>query len=103
MLFFAPLQGTTATSARAAMPDFPAGLDTVVYCEQGRIHRRSRALLHACKHLGLGWRLLGLLRYLPAFVTDVGYRIVAWSRYRLFGRYDRCQLPRANDRSRFLP
>ena len=49
------------------------------------------------------WRLVAfLLQVVPRPLRDWGYRLVARHRYRVFGRYDACQLPSEDTRSRFL-
>ena len=49
------------------------------------------------------WRFTGfLLQLVPRRLRDWGYRLVARSRYRIFGRYDACPIPTAETRSRFL-
>ena len=49
------------------------------------------------------WRVLGfLLPIIPRRLRDLGYRIIARNRYRIFGRYDSCPIPTEETRSRFL-
>ena len=43
-----------------------------------------------------------MLRVLPRWLRDLGYDLVARTRYRLFGRYDACPLPDPRHRARFL-
>jgi len=51
----------------------------------------------------LFWRVAGrALRVVPRSIRDLGYRIVARNRYRMFGRYDACPIPTENTRARFL-
>lgn len=84
-LRFAPLQGETAARLRALHPGIPEDVSTVVLVEGGRIHLRSRALLHVARHLGPPWRWASWLRFLPATVLDPPYRFVARVRHRLGG------------------
>ena len=100
---FAPLQGETAALARAQYPDFPNDIETVVYLRHGRVLVRSRAAALAARELPYPMRALSWARFLPAWLTDFFYGIVASVRYRVFGRYDVCPLPPAEHRSRFLP
>jgi predicted DCC family thiol-disulfide oxidoreductase YuxK len=102
-LAFAPLQGETAARLRALHPEIPPGLDTVAYIEPGGVHLRSRAFLHASRHLAPPWRWVFHLRFLPAAPLDLVYRLVARIRYRVWGRYDACRLPEGVDPGRFLP
>ena len=100
---FAPLQGETAALARARFPNIPTRIDTVVYVHDGRAHLRSKALLHASAHLRAPWRWAHAMRWLPGVVLDLGYRVVAAVRYRLWGHADACALVTPEQRARFLP
>lgn len=102
-LRFAPLQGETAARLRAAHPEIPAGLDTVVLVDVEGVHLRSKAFLHGARYLAPPWRWASWLRWLPAFVLDPAYRLVARVRYRVWGRFDACRIPTAAERERFLP
>jgi len=49
------------------------------------------------------WHTIGFfLQLVPRAIRDWGYRLVAGSRYRVFGRHDNCPLPSAETRGRFL-
>jgi predicted DCC family thiol-disulfide oxidoreductase YuxK len=100
---FAPLQGPTAARARARHQRIPQTIDTVVYITGGRAYLRSKAFLHAAGHLQAPWGWLHGLRWLPGFVLDLGYRVIAAVRYRLWGRADACELVTRAQRARFLP
>lgn len=100
---FAPLQGETARLARERHPAFPAQIETVVYLRQGEVFVRSRAAVKAMAELPYPAKALSWFRFLPTWLTDFFYGIVARIRYRIFGKYDHCPLPPANQRSRFLP
>ena len=100
---FAPLQGETAARARAMYPTIPEGLDSVVLIDQGRVYLRSRAFTMGARHLGYPWRIGYLGRFFPAFLMDLLYRFVARIRYRVWGKYDVCQIPSPEERARVLP
>jgi predicted DCC family thiol-disulfide oxidoreductase YuxK len=102
-ILFAPLQGPTAALARQRYPCIPVTLESVVYVSDGRAHLRSKALLHATRHLNAPWRWAYPLRVLPAFLLDLGYRVTAAIRYRIWGHADACQLATPAQRVRFLP
>jgi predicted DCC family thiol-disulfide oxidoreductase YuxK len=100
---YAPLQGETAARLKAMHPAIPADLDSVVYVEEGRVYLRSRAFVMAARHLPYPWKLAYWMRWIPAPVADLLYNFVARIRYRVFGKYDACRLPSADDRKRLLP
>lgn len=100
---FAPLQGETAAALRARYPAIPTTIDTVVYVDGARAHLRSKAFLHLASHLRAPWRWMHAVRWLPGVVLDLGYRVIAAIRYRVWGRVDACGLPAPEQRARFLP
>ena len=100
---FAPLQGETAELARTLHPDFPTEMETVVYLRRGEVFLRSRAAALAAQELPYPAKALSWVRFLPIWLTDFFYGIVARVRYRVFGKYEHCPLPPAEDRDRFLP
>lgn len=102
-LKFAPIQGETTAALRATYPNIPQNVDSVILIVGGKAHLRSKAFLHLGKHLRAPWRWIHAFRWLPGFVLDGFYRIVAALRYRMFGRVDSCELPSPENRARFLP
>ncbi len=99
---FAPLQGERAQQLRAQFPNIPVSIDTVVYIADGRAHLRSKAFLYAAAHMHAPWRWGYHLRWLPGFVLDLGYRVIAALRYRIWGHADACSLPAPEQRARFV-
>jgi predicted DCC family thiol-disulfide oxidoreductase YuxK len=102
-LKFAPLQGETVQALRARYPNIPATVDTVIYIANGKAYLRSKAFLHAAKHLRAPWRWAFAFRWFPGFLLNVGYRFIAAIRYKVWGRVDACELPSPEQRARFLP
>ena len=100
---FAPLQGSTAETLRARHPEIPQTLDTVVLVVDGRTRMRSKAFMYAARHLRAPWRWAYGVRWFPGFILDLGYRLIAALRYRIWGRAELCDLPSPDDRVRFLP
>lgn len=100
---FAALDSETAAALRQAHPSIPATSDTVVLVTPTTIHLRSRAFFHIARELRAPWRWMSVFRFLPAFLTDLPYRLIAALRYRIWGRADACSLPSPDERARFLP
>jgi predicted DCC family thiol-disulfide oxidoreductase YuxK len=64
---------------------------------------RSTAAVGVLLELGGGWCVLGrVLKLVPRPIRDLGYRVVARVRYRVFGRMAACPVPSAGQRERFL-
>ncbi len=100
---FAPLQGPTAAALRARLPRIPQHLETMVYVNAGRVHLRSKAVLYCATHLRGPWSWAYAVRWFPGFILDLGYRVIAALRYRIWGNVDACEIPSPAHRARFLP
>jgi len=105
-LRFAPLQGATAAELRARHPEIPGGLETLVYVDANdgseRVYLRSEAVFRACAAISGGPPWVRLAARLPRAATDLGYRLCARVRYRVFGRLDACRVAGPDDRARML-
>jgi predicted DCC family thiol-disulfide oxidoreductase YuxK len=64
---------------------------------------RSDAAIRIGRELGMFWRIVAnMFAIFPQPVRDWAYDLIARSRYRIFGKYDTCPLPKAEDRHKFL-
>ncbi len=98
-LHFAPLQGTRAQEflRQAGLPtrDF----DSLVFVPdwnrpaQHAPRLRTDGALAAAAEVGGVWRLVTWLRVLPAWMRDPFYKLVARTRYAVFGEYRPTPLP----------
>ena len=102
-MMFAPLQGETVAALRPRYPRIPTTIDTVIYVDAGRVHLRSKAFLHAAKHMRAPWSWAHAFRWFPGFLLNVGYRFIAAIRYKVWGKLDACEIPSPEQRARFLP
>jgi predicted DCC family thiol-disulfide oxidoreductase YuxK len=104
---FAALQSPLAGAILRRHGRDPRRLDTVYLVlhhgqPEERLLEKSDAVLRIVGELGGGWRLGGAFRAVPRAIRDLGYGLVARTRYRLFGRYDACPPPDPRHRGRFL-
>lgn len=100
---FAPLQGAFAARELPPKGGDPGRLDTVyVLTADGRLLRRSRAVLFVLGELGGPWRAVSWLRVVPAVIADRFYDLVAAVRYRVFGKREACRIPTPAERARFV-
>lgn len=98
--FFCSLQAKTAQQLLNAQD---LSLDSVVYSEDGKIFKKSKAVLRILFYMGSYWSLLSiLLSIFPRFIADFFYDFVANNRYRWFGKYDTCTLPTPEQKQYFL-
>jgi predicted DCC family thiol-disulfide oxidoreductase YuxK len=107
-ILFAPLQSEVAREVLARHGADPSGLDTVWVIadwqsSEERALPRSRGVLHALAQLPGKWPFVARVgAAVPRPLAELAYRLVARQRYRLFGKFDSCQLPPPEWRSRFL-
>ena len=103
---FAMLQGSTAAAIRARHPDLPADLDSILLVVQEpggeRVYYRSEAVFRIFSLIGAPWSMVSMWGIFPGFLTDVGYKLIARTRYSIFGKKDSCRMIRPEEYSRFL-
>jgi predicted DCC family thiol-disulfide oxidoreductase YuxK len=107
-LSFAPLQGETAERLFEDMGRIEPRLAALVYARRlggpsQQILTASTGLFAALADIGGLWVVVSWLRWIPRPIRDAVYFWVVRNRYRWFGRYDSCVIPRPEDRERFLP
>lgn len=75
---------------------------TILLLDGDEVFSRSAAVLRSLRHLR-GWpRWLVPLRWVPSFIRDPIYDLVARNRYRWFGQRSTCFVPTAETRARFI-
>lgn len=102
---FAPLDSDVARALLAATTTrLPAMLpDSVILVDaSGAVLVESDAALRIAAGLDGPVRFLARLRIVPRPLRDAVYRLVARTRYRIFGRHDTCEIPAPWLRERFL-
>jgi predicted DCC family thiol-disulfide oxidoreductase YuxK len=68
-----------------------------------RVEERSTASITIGRELGGIWRVLAnVVSVFPRGLRDWKYDLIARYRYRIFGKYETCPLPKASDRYKFL-
>jgi predicted DCC family thiol-disulfide oxidoreductase YuxK len=79
----------------------PTKPSSILVVDGESVRQDSDAVLSIYEGLGFPWRLLTLLRVVPAVVRDPVYRWIARNRYRVFGKRTSCWVapPQYRDRS----
>jgi predicted DCC family thiol-disulfide oxidoreductase YuxK len=90
---FASLQGETANALRATNPELPLNLDAIALWDGSQVTFKSRAVFAITSRLPAPWSWLGVLRFVPRFLSDGVYMLVARTRYALFGKSELCRVP----------
>jgi predicted DCC family thiol-disulfide oxidoreductase YuxK len=98
---FASIQSETG---RSLLKQFGVDkeIDSFILIENQRIYLKSSAALRVCRNLNGIWKLLTILRILPAPFRDFFYDIVAKNRYKWFGKIESCMIPTKEMKKRFL-
>lgn len=76
--------------------------DTMLYVHGNVAYERSDAFVNVIKQLGLPWKTLAIIGFLPKKLRNWAYDRIAQNRYTLFGKLDQCLLPSADHNKRFL-
>lgn len=106
-LRFAALQGPIGTAILEKAGRSSSSLSTVIVVADHETHaerllERSDAALFAVASAGGLYRVVSGFRIVPRFLRDRVYDLVARWRYRIFGQFDACPLPRPETRAKFL-
>lgn len=107
-LRFAPLQSPPAQSYLRIQNLPTADFDSIVFIPDwnnpviGAYRLRTDGVLAASSEIGGLWRVIAALRLLPRRLRDPFYKLVARTRYALFGEYVPTPLPDPAWRTRFL-
>lgn len=74
--------------------------DSLQVLHHGKILTQSDAVFYALQFIDSPWHILGFGCYIPGFIRNSLYRLIARYRYRWFGYYTHCPIPDANVKSR---
>lgn len=99
---FASMQsvaGKTMLEKHGLNPDDP--LSFLLVDESGG-HVNTDAIIRILTRFGRVWKVVNVLRIIPAFIRDSSYRVIARNRYRWFGKRESCMVPNAAIANRFV-
>jgi predicted DCC family thiol-disulfide oxidoreductase YuxK len=91
-----------------SLPEAKAGPTTILVVQEfghaaERVLERSEAVLALLAELPRPWpAVAAALRWVPRPMLDLGYRLVARWRYRIWGRVENCPLATPEARTHFL-
>lgn len=101
-LRFSPLQSPAGQRVLAAVGLPEDYLDSVVLVYRGRVWLRSAAVLVMLRYLRGPSRWLAPLVYVPGFVRDPAYKLVAALRNKITTPRETCRVPTPQERARFV-
>ena len=77
-------------------------LDTIILIKNKKVFVRSDAALEIANALDYPWKIFYFLIFIPKFIRDRIYNIIANNRYDWFGKRENCMIPTEDMKSRFL-
>jgi len=107
-MHFAPLQSTPAQEYLRLQGLPTDNFDSMVFVPdwgnraKGAYLLRTDGALAAFAQLSGGLRRLAWLRVVPSFLRDGAYRLIARTRFAIFGKYKMAPLPNPSWEKRFL-
>lgn len=75
---------------------------SLVLIEDGRLYRKSTAVLRIARRLPFPWSLAAVCLAIPRPLRDAAYAVVAAVRHRLAGRSNACEVPPPEIRQRLI-
>ncbi len=95
--FYSPIQGKTA---KETLPrELITQPNSIIFLKNGKIFDKSEAVFQILSEIGGIWTFFFWTRFLPKFITDRAYDIVASNRYGWFGSLTECQIPQEIDKA----
>lgn len=79
-----------------------AYLGSLIFIDQGKAYLKSSGALRLCKYLTGLWPLFYVLIFIPSFIRNAVYDLVAKYRYHWFGKKETCLVPAVELKSLFL-
>ncbi len=76
-------------------------LSTIVLISNQIVFVESDAVLEIARHLE-GWKWIHSFQIIPRGIRNIFYRIIAASRYKIFGRKAACMIPSPDLKARFI-
>lgn len=99
---FASLQSETGSELRKKHNLSSKDIDSVILIDTDRAYIKSDAALRIAAELGGIYKVISYLRFMPGFIRDYFYDIIAKNRYNWFGKKDTCRIPSPELKSKFL-
>lgn len=102
LFVFASLQSEIGQKIRKHI-GLSDSIDSIVYYKPGYAYYiKSDAILQIIKDVGLWKHPIALLRFTPKPLRELGYDYFAKKRYQWFGKKEKCSIPTADQRKKFL-
>ena len=75
---------------------------SVILIEDKTVWLKSNAILRIVARLNGLWPVIGIMRILPQYVSDMFYDLIARYRFKLFGKKNLCFIPETKIQNKFI-
>ena len=99
---FAALQSEIGQELTAKFKIDGSKIDSIILIDGDKHYEKSTAALYIAKHLSGAYPLLFGFIIVPKFIRNAVYDYVARNRYKWFGKKDKCMIPTAELKNKFL-
>jgi predicted DCC family thiol-disulfide oxidoreductase YuxK len=97
---FGASQNRAAQALLAQFGETRASTRSIILVEDGRLYRKSTAVLRIARRLPAPWSWAAMFLAVPRPLRDAAYAVVAAVRHRLAGRANACEVPPPEIRQR---
>jgi len=99
---FIPIQSDAGKNLCKQLGVNPLENDTFIVYKGGKVYTRSTAALRIVKKLSGLWPALYVFYFVPKFIRDSAYHLIAKNRYKWFGKKNSCMVPTPELREKFI-
>ncbi|MCG2430349.1 thiol-disulfide oxidoreductase DCC family protein [Aequorivita xiaoshiensis] len=99
---FVALQSEIGQELTAKFKIDRSKVDSIILIDGDKHYEKSTAVLYIAKHLSGAYPLLFGFIIVPKFIRNAIYDYVARNRYKWFGKKDKCMIPTAELKNKFL-
>lgn len=99
---FAALQSEAGQNLLQKFKLSTTDFDTFIFIEGEKYYMKSSAALRIARHLNFPFNVLYYFIFVPKFIRDYIYSLVANNRYKFFGKRDVCRVPTEEEKEKFL-
>jgi predicted DCC family thiol-disulfide oxidoreductase YuxK len=99
-ILFSPLQSEFSQAFFSELGQEQIDYSTLYFWSNEQLHDRSSAVFQLLKHMRYPIKLFRVFGFIPHFIRDYCYNIIARNRKRIAGSF--CVIPTTEQRKRFL-
>lgn len=99
---FCPLDSTKGREITQKLEIDISQNESLIFVENSHYQTRSAAVFAILKELKFPWNLFYPGIFIPQFLRDGVYNLIARNRYRFFGKKEGCPIAEKEDKERFI-